>query len=214
MSSGVVRSTALRAGGACVRCRKGKTKCVYENGRAPCKNCAKGMHDCYLPSESMAHHHGQSPARHANPHRPPRDSMPASGPGGAAEARQAVVGNSTARHVQAGSDKYVLDFLWLFLSLFLLSFRLGTSVSPATTTTALTAATHGINNKTSSPAQTGERGLSSRKNRTPVPILSGSADNTSSPRLTLSRLIITLSQPQLPPSSRPSGRPPLSHTPI
>ncbi|KAJ2894329.1 hypothetical protein MKZ38_007725 [Zalerion maritima] len=31
----VVRSTALRAGGACVRCRKGKTKCVYENGRAP-----------------------------------------------------------------------------------------------------------------------------------------------------------------------------------
>ncbi|KAM5386821.1 hypothetical protein ACJZ2D_000114 [Fusarium nematophilum] len=105
MSSGVVRSTALRAGGACVRCRKGKTKCVYENGRAPCKNCAKGMHDCYLPSESMAHHHGQSPARHANPHRPPRDTLPASGPGGAAEARQAVVGSSTARHVQASSDK-------------------------------------------------------------------------------------------------------------
>ncbi|KAK7415163.1 hypothetical protein QQX98_006107 [Neonectria punicea] len=104
MSSGVVRSTALRAGGACVRCRKGKTKCVYENGRAPCKNCAKGMHDCYLPSESMAHHHGQSPARHTNPHRPPRDSLPAAGPNGGAEARQAVVGSGAARHVQANSD--------------------------------------------------------------------------------------------------------------
>nr|RBQ95743.1 hypothetical protein FVER53263_10393 [Fusarium verticillioides] len=104
MSSGVVRSTALRAGGACVRCRKGKTKCVYENGRAPCKNCAKGMHDCYLPSESMAHHHGQSPARHANPHRPPRDSLPAAGPGVIAETRQPVVGSSAARHVQTGSD--------------------------------------------------------------------------------------------------------------
>lgn len=44
-----------------MRCRKGKTKCVYDNGRAPCKNCAKGMHECYLPSESMAHHHGQTP---------------------------------------------------------------------------------------------------------------------------------------------------------
>ncbi|CAN8102090.1 unnamed protein product [Discula destructiva] len=59
-----VRATALRAGGACVRCRKGKTKCVYENGRAPCKNCAKGMHDCYLPSDSMSRGgHGVSPAR-------------------------------------------------------------------------------------------------------------------------------------------------------
>lgn len=111
MSSGVVRSTALRAGGACVRCRKGKTKCVYENGRAPCKNCAKGMHDCYLPSETMAHHHGQSPARHANPHRPPRDNLPAAGPSAATEARQPVVGSSAARHVQTGSDKYVVNFL-------------------------------------------------------------------------------------------------------
>ncbi|KAH6889232.1 hypothetical protein B0T10DRAFT_48912 [Thelonectria olida] len=111
MSSGVVRSTALRAGGACVRCRKGKTKCVYENGRAPCKNCAKGMHDCYLPSESMAHHHGQSPARHANPHRPPRESMPASGPGGATDARQAVVGSGAARHVQANSDKLTPELI-------------------------------------------------------------------------------------------------------
>lgn len=87
-----------------MRCRKGKTKCVYENGRAPCKNCAKGMHDCYLPSETMAHHHGQSPARHVNAHRPPRDAIPASGAGGAAEARQAVVGNA-ARHVQANPEK-------------------------------------------------------------------------------------------------------------
>ncbi|KAK7424855.1 hypothetical protein QQZ08_008485 [Neonectria magnoliae] len=111
MSSGVVRSTALRAGGACVRCRKGKTKCVYENGRAPCKNCAKGMHDCYLPSESMAHHHGQSPARHTNPHRPPRDSLPAAGPNGGAEARQAVVGSGAARHVQANSDKLTPELI-------------------------------------------------------------------------------------------------------
>ncbi|KAM0191616.1 hypothetical protein ACHAPQ_001929 [Fusarium lateritium] len=111
MSSGVVRSTALRAGGACVRCRKGKTKCVYENGRAPCKNCAKGMHDCYLPSETMAHHHGQSPARHANPHRPPRDSLPAAGPSAATEARQPVVGSSAARHVQTGSDKLTPELI-------------------------------------------------------------------------------------------------------
>ncbi|CAM1510964.1 Fc.00g084770.m01.CDS01 [Cosmosporella sp. VM-42] len=111
MSASVVRSTALRAGGACVRCRKGKTKCVYENGRAPCKNCAKGMHDCYLPSESMAHHHGQSPARHANPHRPPRDSLPASGAGGATEARQAVVSAGAARHVQANAEKLTPELL-------------------------------------------------------------------------------------------------------
>ncbi|KAK7996510.1 hypothetical protein PG989_004550 [Apiospora arundinis] len=71
--SSVARGTSLRAGGACVRCRKGKTKCVYENGRAPCKNCAKGMHECYLPSESMAHHHGQSPARVVSR---PRESLP------------------------------------------------------------------------------------------------------------------------------------------
>lgn len=107
MSSSVVRSTALRAGGACVRCRKGKTKCVYENGRAPCKNCAKGMHECYLPSETMAHHHGQSPARHTNTHRPPRDSLPAAGAAGAAETRQPVVGSGTARHVQSNTEKYV-----------------------------------------------------------------------------------------------------------
>lgn len=96
MSSGVARSTALRAGGACVRCRKGKTKCVYENGRAPCKNCAKGMHECYLPSESVAHHHGQSPARHAAAHRPARDSLPASG-AGPTEARQTTAGAGGSR---------------------------------------------------------------------------------------------------------------------
>lgn len=96
MSSGVVRSTALRAGGACVRCRKGKTKCVYENGRAPCKNCAKGMHECYLPSESVAHHHGQSPARHAAAHRPARDSLPASG-AGPTESRQTTAGAGGSR---------------------------------------------------------------------------------------------------------------------
>ncbi|KAF6804130.1 fungal specific transcription factor domain-containing protein [Colletotrichum sojae] len=98
MSSGVVRSTALRAGGACVRCRKGKTKCVYENGRAPCKNCAKGMHECYLPSESMAHHHGQSPARHTTAHRPSRESLPASVPAG--EARAVNPASAGSRHIQ------------------------------------------------------------------------------------------------------------------
>ncbi|KAI3555983.1 fungal specific transcription factor domain-containing protein [Colletotrichum abscissum] len=98
MSASVVRSTALRAGGACVRCRKGKTKCVYENGRAPCKNCAKGMHECYLPSESMAHHHGQSPARHTAAHRPARESLPASVPAG--DVRAANPASTTSRHVQ------------------------------------------------------------------------------------------------------------------
>ncbi|KAF6824722.1 fungal specific transcription factor, partial [Colletotrichum plurivorum] len=99
MSSGVVRSTALRAGGACVRCRKGKTKCVYENGRAPCKNCAKGMHECYLPSESMAHHHGQSPARHTTAHRPSRESLPASVPAGEARAVNPASAGSRS-HIQ------------------------------------------------------------------------------------------------------------------
>lgn len=104
-SSSVVRSTALRAGGACVRCRKGKTKCVYENGRAPCKNCAKGMHECYLPSESMAHHHGQTPTRHSNAQRAPRESLPASGAAGASDARQPAAGagasGASNRHAQA-----------------------------------------------------------------------------------------------------------------
>lgn len=100
----MVRSTALRAGGACVRCRKGKTKCVYEDGRAPCRNCMKGMHECYLPSDSAAHHHGQSPARHAVSSRPARDSLPAAG-AGASDARQAVVGSGGPRHAQAASEK-------------------------------------------------------------------------------------------------------------
>ncbi len=104
MSSGVVRTTALRAGGACVRCRKGKTKCVYENGRAPCKNCAKGMHECYLPSESMAHHHGQSPARHTTAHRPARESLPASG-AGAGEMRAAVQSSGVSRHSGTTAEK-------------------------------------------------------------------------------------------------------------
>ncbi|CAJ2502094.1 Uu.00g049470.m01.CDS01 [Anthostomella pinea] len=82
--SSIPRGTSLRAGGACVRCRKGKTKCVYDNGRAPCKNCAKGMHECYLPSESLAHHHGQSPARAPRP----RDSLPGERSVSAASDRQ------------------------------------------------------------------------------------------------------------------------------
>lgn len=103
--SGVIRSTALRAGGACVRCRKGKTKCVYDRGPSnPCKNCAKGMHDCYLPSESVSHHSGQSPARHAASSRPARESLPASG-SGSSDSRQAVVGSSGPRHTQSSSEK-------------------------------------------------------------------------------------------------------------
>ncbi|KAH6683548.1 fungal-specific transcription factor domain-containing protein [Plectosphaerella plurivora] len=98
MSAAVVRSTALRAGGACVRCRKGKTKCVYENGRAPCKNCAKGMHECYLPSESMAA--GTSPARHTAVHRPARESLPSVG---AADPRAANPAAIPARHAQSGA---------------------------------------------------------------------------------------------------------------
>ncbi|KAG5989887.1 hypothetical protein E4U54_004227, partial [Claviceps lovelessii] len=101
-SGGLPRGTALRAGGACTRCRKGKTKCVYDNGRPPCKNCQKGMHECYLPSESMAHHHGQSPARHAAAHhRPARESLPASGAGASEPRQQSVVGaaSSSARGV-------------------------------------------------------------------------------------------------------------------
>jgi len=105
--STVVRSTALRAGGACVRCRKGKTKCVYENGRAPCKNCAKGMHECYLPSESMGHGgHGVSPAR--VPQRS-RESLPSerTTAGGATSERPGPPASSVSRHVSAASEKYV-----------------------------------------------------------------------------------------------------------
>ncbi|KAI1799672.1 hypothetical protein F4811DRAFT_77979 [Daldinia bambusicola] len=98
----VVRGTSLRAGGACVRCRKGKTKCVYENGRAPCRNCAKGMHECYLPSESMAHHHGQSPAR---PPRP-RESLPGERSVSATSDRQPVASGAVLpRSMQSNSEK-------------------------------------------------------------------------------------------------------------
>ncbi|RYP67568.1 hypothetical protein DL771_007180 [Monosporascus sp. 5C6A] len=100
--SSVVRGTSLRAGGACVRCRKGKTKCVYENGRAPCKNCAKGMHECYLPSESMAHHHGQSPARAPRP----RESLPGERSVSATSDRQPVTSGAVLpRNIQSNNEK-------------------------------------------------------------------------------------------------------------
>ncbi|RYP04901.1 hypothetical protein DL764_004171 [Monosporascus ibericus] len=100
--SSVVRGTSLRAGGACVRCRKGKTKCVYENGRAPCKNCAKGMHECYLPSESMAHHHGQSPARAPRP----RESLPGERSVSATSDRQPVTSGAVLpRNIQSSNEK-------------------------------------------------------------------------------------------------------------
>jgi hypothetical protein len=106
--STVVRGTSLRAGGACVRCRKGKTKCVYENGRAPCKNCAKGMHECYLPSESMAHHHGQSPARVARP----RESLPGERSVSATNERQpAASGPALPRNVQSSNDKLTPELI-------------------------------------------------------------------------------------------------------
>ncbi|KAH8912690.1 hypothetical protein BR93DRAFT_963839 [Coniochaeta sp. PMI_546] len=111
MSSSVVRSTALRAGGACVRCRKGKTKCVYENGRAPCKNCAKGMHECYLPSESMSHG-----GHHVTPVRVPqrsRESLPSerhNGGGGSSE-RQGPSASSVSRHVSSSSEKLTPELM-------------------------------------------------------------------------------------------------------
>jgi len=100
----VVRSTALRAGGACVRCRKGKTKCVYENGRAPCKNCAKGMHECYLPSESMSHGgHGVSPAR---VQQRARESLPADRAVANTSAdRQVPPSSAVSRHVATTVEK-------------------------------------------------------------------------------------------------------------
>lgn len=108
----VVRGTSLRAGGACVRCRKGKTKCVYENGRAPCKNCAKGLHECYLPSESMAHHHGQSPAR-VNVARP-RESLPGSERNTSTVAERPAATTPQAigtRAVQSNSEKLTPELM-------------------------------------------------------------------------------------------------------
>lgn len=102
-----VRATALRAGGACVRCRKGKTKCVYENGRAPCKNCSKGMHDCYLPSESMSHGgHGVSPARAARA----RETLPSERASGAATGDRHGSAHPTtvvSRNSAPATEKYV-----------------------------------------------------------------------------------------------------------
>ncbi|KAK1759031.1 hypothetical protein QBC47DRAFT_293641 [Echria macrotheca] len=102
MATTAVRATALRAGGACVRCRKGKTKCVYENGRAPCRNCAKGLHECYLPSESMSHGgHGVSPAR---VQQRARESLPSErSVSGAAGDRQGPPATSVSRHVSSAT---------------------------------------------------------------------------------------------------------------
>ncbi|KAK3898923.1 hypothetical protein C8A05DRAFT_37477 [Staphylotrichum tortipilum] len=107
----VVRSTALRAGGACVRCRKGKTKCVYENGRAPCKNCSKGLHDCYLPSESMSHGgHGVSPAR---VQQRARESLPTERTVSSTSGeRQAPPASSTvARHTATTTEKLTPELM-------------------------------------------------------------------------------------------------------
>lgn len=106
----VVRATALRAGGACVRCRKGKTKCVYENGRAPCKNCAKGMHECYLPSDSMSHGgQGVSPAR--IPQRT-RESLPGEGRNNAGSSDRAAHSSSAnSRHSLGGPEKLTPELM-------------------------------------------------------------------------------------------------------
>ncbi|KAI0967254.1 hypothetical protein F4678DRAFT_475456 [Xylaria arbuscula] len=104
----IVRGTSLRAGGACVRCRKGKTKCVYDNGRAPCKNCAKGMHDCYLPSETSAHMHGQSPARAPRP----RESLQGDRNVSASSDRQpAAVGTVIPRNLQTNNEKLTPELI-------------------------------------------------------------------------------------------------------
>ncbi|KAK4234027.1 hypothetical protein C8A03DRAFT_38213 [Achaetomium macrosporum] len=106
----VVRSTALRAGGACVRCRKGKTKCVYENGRAPCKNCAKGMHECYLPSESMSHGgHGVSPAR---VQQRARESLPSERAVSSTSGdRQATSASGVSRHIPTVTEKLTPELM-------------------------------------------------------------------------------------------------------
>lgn len=124
-SMSAVRATALRAGGACVRCRKGKTKCVYENGRAPCKNCAKGMHECYLPSESMSHGgHGVSPARTAQR---VRESLPTEKPTGSGahsdrHAQSHHTTSVTSRTSAPANEKYVLIFFFFLLS-YILDYR-------------------------------------------------------------------------------------------
>lgn len=111
-----VRTTALRAGGACVRCRKGKTKCVYENGRAPCKNCAKGLHECYLPSESMSHGgHGVSPARVAQRVRETLPSERASGNAAADRHGPSHSTSATSRNNASAIEKYVIISLSLSL---------------------------------------------------------------------------------------------------
>lgn len=123
-----VRATALRAGGACVRCRKGKTKCVYENGRAPCKNCAKGLHECYLPSESMSHGGhgvGVSPARVAQRSRESLPTERASNSTAAHAHHADRHGQShstavTSRNTAPANEKYVLCLsVCLFVYLFL-----------------------------------------------------------------------------------------------
>lgn len=135
-SMSAVRATALRAGGACVRCRKGKTKCVYENGRAPCKNCAKGMHECYLPSESMSHGgHGVSPARTAQRVRESLPTEKPTGPGAHAD-RHAQSHHSTSvtsRTSAPANEKYVL-------SPYVLCFMFLRIASPAITNTITTTA--------------------------------------------------------------------------
>ncbi|KAK4150767.1 hypothetical protein C8A00DRAFT_17758 [Chaetomidium leptoderma] len=106
----IVRSTALRAGGACVRCRKGKTKCVYENGRSPCKNCAKGLHECYLPSESMSHGgHGVSPAR---AQQRARESLPSERTISSTSGdRQVPPASSVSRHVSSTTEKLTPELM-------------------------------------------------------------------------------------------------------
>lgn len=119
-----VRATALRAGGACVRCRKGKTKCVYENGRAPCKNCSKGMHECYLPSESMSHGgHGVSPARAARA----RETLPSERASGAATGDRHGSAHPTtvaSRNSAPATEKYVCLSALSAYALFFRHFRI------------------------------------------------------------------------------------------
>lgn len=108
-----------------MRCRKGKTKCVYENGRAPCKNCAKGLHDCYLPSESMSHGgHGVSPAR---VQQRARESLPSERTVSSTSGdRQAPPASSVSRHVSTTTEKYVhFSFLSVDSFVFLLQFHFG-----------------------------------------------------------------------------------------
>lgn len=60
------------------------------------------MHECYLPSESLAHHHGQSPARAPRP----RESLPGERSVSATSDRQPMTAGAVLpRNIQTNNEK-------------------------------------------------------------------------------------------------------------